>query len=294
MFTQQHQSPTPVTAQTTQKRKSRRLQPQQLRAITPLVLSFLDELRRRRVCRTLTGYGLAVWLVCQCVDVFADLLRMPEWSLQLVLLIGLAGLPVVLVLAWRFDITENGIALTQSQGSSSLEHKENHIRSGHIADLALLGAALLIAAQLGFSAVQSEQLTDSHPNTRIAVFPFDSVESKGSIIAKALQSELQHQLIRSSSITVTAPLEQYRTADTLVLAGFVGSTSGQHRVTLTLTDSRSGAIRWSHAFSASNDQTEVLPVSLASQIINALPANLLNVRHKAEATASAPILHASL
>ena len=64
------------------------------------VTHFLDEIRRRRVGRAAMTYALVVWLNLQVADISFPLLGLPEWSMPLVMMIGLLGFPLVLALAW--------------------------------------------------------------------------------------------------------------------------------------------------------------------------------------------------
>jgi hypothetical protein len=67
---------------------------------------FVAELRRRRVCRAVTMYSVALWLVCQIVDVITPALELPEWTLKLAIVLGLLGLPVIILMGKRRDSGE--------------------------------------------------------------------------------------------------------------------------------------------------------------------------------------------
>lgn len=69
----------------------------------------MAEARRRRVFRTAGVYLVAVWGLSQGAVELAPLFGAPEWALRLGLIASLAFLPVVVVLAWMFDIGRSGI-----------------------------------------------------------------------------------------------------------------------------------------------------------------------------------------
>lgn len=67
------------------------------------------ELSRRRVMRALGIYLVTLWLLAQG---FADLFPafgLPDWSLRVFVMLGFLGLPIVVLLAWRYELTPHGL-----------------------------------------------------------------------------------------------------------------------------------------------------------------------------------------
>jgi hypothetical protein len=60
----------------------------------------LSELRRRRVFRVAAVHLVAAWLVLQVGDVVVEPLRLPPWTLMLLIVLAGLGFPVALGLAW--------------------------------------------------------------------------------------------------------------------------------------------------------------------------------------------------
>jgi len=69
-----------------------------------VALSLLVELKRRRVFRALVGYGIAAFAVLQIVEPVAHGLHWPEAVLSYVVVALAAGFPIVVTLAWIFDV----------------------------------------------------------------------------------------------------------------------------------------------------------------------------------------------
>jgi tetratricopeptide (TPR) repeat protein len=69
----------------------------------------IKELRRREVFRTAGLYVGIAWIVVEVSSVIFDAFEAPDWALQAVIILAVIGLPVTIVLAWVFDITERGI-----------------------------------------------------------------------------------------------------------------------------------------------------------------------------------------
>lgn len=68
------------------------------------VRQFFGELRRRRVIRAAGLYVLVAWMVIQVGEATFDSLELPDWSLRLVIVLAALGFPLVLVLAWAYDV----------------------------------------------------------------------------------------------------------------------------------------------------------------------------------------------
>ncbi len=74
-------------------------------------MSFFQELKRRNVFRVGLAYAVGAWVLLQIVDFVLDAIAAPGWILQVFLLAAAVGLPVVLVIAWVFEMTSEGIRL---------------------------------------------------------------------------------------------------------------------------------------------------------------------------------------
>ncbi len=72
-------------------------------------MSFMEELKRRKVIRVGIAYLVAAWLVLQVADVLLDSLQVPQWLMPaLIIIVGL-GFPFALIMAWAFQITPDGV-----------------------------------------------------------------------------------------------------------------------------------------------------------------------------------------
>ena len=74
--------------------------------------SLFGELKRRRVIRALVGYGIASFAVLQVSEPVIHALHLPEWTLSFMVVALGAGFPIVVVLAWAFDVSSSGVERT--------------------------------------------------------------------------------------------------------------------------------------------------------------------------------------
>lgn len=72
-------------------------------------MSIFAELRRRNVFRVGVAYLVVAWLVMQVSDVVINNIGAPDWVFQVILLMLGIGLPVILVFAWAYELTPEGL-----------------------------------------------------------------------------------------------------------------------------------------------------------------------------------------
>ena len=72
-----------------------------------MIRSLFAELRRRRVFRAGGVYIVAAFAVLQGASVLVPALHLADWTMTLLVVLALAGLPVAVVLAWVFELYQS-------------------------------------------------------------------------------------------------------------------------------------------------------------------------------------------
>ncbi|MCH7899241.1 MAG: hypothetical protein IIC62_07835, partial [Proteobacteria bacterium] len=72
---------------------------------------FIRELRRREVFRTAALYVGIGWILIEAGSVVGPIFDVPEWVLRFLVMAVLIGFPVMLVLAWVYDVSHKGIVV---------------------------------------------------------------------------------------------------------------------------------------------------------------------------------------
>ena len=101
-------------------------------------MKLIDELKRRNVFQIGVAYAVLGWLMIQVTSTVAPALQLPEWTLALVTLLVLVGLPFAIFLAWTYQLTPGAAAGGDSSDSSESTPDAAHKR------LDLLVIALLL------------------------------------------------------------------------------------------------------------------------------------------------------
>jgi TolB-like protein len=74
--------------------------------------AFFDELKRRNVIRVGGIYLAAGWVLMQAAALLEDALSMPAWFDTIIVSLILLGFPAVLLFAWLFEVTPEGLRRT--------------------------------------------------------------------------------------------------------------------------------------------------------------------------------------
>jgi len=134
---------------------------------------FINELRRRKVFRSGAAYVVIAWLLIQVADILLGTFAAPAWAMRVVVVALAVGFPVVLMLAWLYEITTQGVKRTEqvSEGESIPAH------TGRKTDFVIIGVLIVAVALF---AVERFRWIDFgiDPSTdirSIAVLPLDNL-----------------------------------------------------------------------------------------------------------------------
>src|SRR5438094_9007217 len=128
------------------------------------------ELKRRNVCKVGIAYAVVAWLLMQVASQIFPIFEIPNWAVRLVVLLLVIGFPIALILAWAFELTPEGIKLTESADREAAESSRNKAWIYIIIVAAALSVAVFFVGRYTAPKVtrSSESLAKS-----IAVLPFD-------------------------------------------------------------------------------------------------------------------------
>ena len=157
--------------------------------IIALMNSFFAELKRRSVFRVTAAYLVVGWLTLQVSDILLDFAGAPEWVGKAIIAMLLLGLVITVILAWLFEVTEDGI-----QRDAGTTNAGDEIRSQRLNKLTI-AAALMVAAIFVWrqtrptvepvavpqtaSETQEAPAPEVIPDASIAVLPFVDLSPDG-------------------------------------------------------------------------------------------------------------------
>jgi hypothetical protein len=110
-------------------------------------MALVQELQHRHVFRVAIAYCGLGWVVLQLAHLILPLLNLPGWIMTALLLIGAVGLPVIICLAWYFELTTSGVKRREhlQQGESLVQETRSTLNKLITAFLLLI--LLLVLAE---------------------------------------------------------------------------------------------------------------------------------------------------
>jgi len=268
-------------------------------------MSLFEELKRRNVFRVGIAYVVTAWLVLQVADIVLDNLPAPGWVMQVIMLVLVVGLPVVLVIAWAFELTPEGLKRERDvDRSQSITN-----RTGRKLDRVIIGALVLalgyfvwesrFSAQDPAGATPSESAdlpaagpgaAEAAPEKSIAVLPFVNLSSdqEQEYFSDGISEELLNVLAQYPGLHVAARTSSFQFKGqnkdigeiarllkvSNVLEGSVRKSGARLRITAQLIEADTGYHLWSQTYDREMDDVFAIQDEISAAIGDALRVEL--------------------
>ncbi|HET7202141.1 MAG TPA: tetratricopeptide repeat protein [Steroidobacteraceae bacterium] len=255
----------------------------------------LSELRRRNVVKVAVSYLVAMWIVLQVAEVTFAPLRFPDWWMTALTIIAIIGLPIVVALAWTYEITPQGVVLDPGSDRAGVV-KLHRPRARQTLAPALVGGVALMAVVTGFAwwrsidaRVETSRAAAGAPEPglqSIAILPLVDLSPAGgnAWLGDGLSEELSTRLAQVPGMRVAARTSAFeyrgknvdvrRIGQSLgvrhVLEGSVRREGDEVRVAVQLIDARTGYHVWAGNFDRAWRDVLVLQDDIARSVTDAL------------------------
>ena len=263
----------------------------------------LQELKRRNVFRVSVAYIVVAWLIIQVIETVSDPLGLPDWTEAFFIVLLLAGLPVIVLFSWAFELTPDGLKKTKDVDTSESVTSVTGKKLNHTIIIVLvlaLGYFLWERQGLVEQAAQPvEVVADSTEEEQtslasIAVLPFVnmSADPEQEYFSDGISEELLNLLAKIPDLRVPARTSSFQfkgqnldigdVARQLnvkhVLEGSVRKADVRVRVTAQLIEAETGYHLWSDTFDRELDDIFAIQDEISAAIVTALSETLgLNV-----------------
>jgi TolB-like protein/Tfp pilus assembly protein PilF len=265
-------------------------------------MSLITELKRRNVFRVAAAYGIVAWLLLEVASVILPALRLPEWTLTLLVFLVVAGFPLAMILAWAFELTPAGIKRDSAvDPDESIAH-----HTGRKLDFIIIGALSVAVVYFAVDkfvlqgdpeqgARSIERVPGGAPIERkgsIAVLPFAnrSANEADVFFVDGMHDDILTHLAKIRSLKVisrTSVMEYRDTTKNLktigeelgaetVLEGGVQRAGTQIRVNVQLIDAATDEHLWANIYDRQLTAANVFAIQteIATAIADALRATL--------------------
>ena len=136
---------------------------------------FWKELKRRKVLRVITVYAAAAFVILQLVEILAPSLRLPEWTMNFILVLLIVGFVISVIVSWIYDIhPQEGVVKTEP--SKKIEASDSPNRS-NLWKIASYISFIVIAGLIAFNLFGGKvgPRIDESLEKSIAVLPFHNL-----------------------------------------------------------------------------------------------------------------------
>jgi serine/threonine-protein kinase len=263
--------------------------------LTPKAAGWFAELKRRRVFRALVGYGIAAFAVLQVIEPIMHGAHWPEVVLSYVVAGLAAGFPIVITLAWVFDIKGGHIERTGPAPAAT------GLRGIRLA-LLLVGIGVLAAApglvwyfffrsDTQMVARKDDQPSGAMERKSIAVLPFVNMSSdkENEYFSDGMTEELINALANVEGLRVASRTSSFavkgknlsirKIGEELsvgaVLEGSVRREGDRLRITAQLINVADDYHVWSKTYERELKNVFEVEEELARSIVQALKAKLV-------------------
>ena len=77
--------------------------------------SFIDELKKRKVFNSAAIYLATAFILLQAATIIIPALKIPEWTISFLVVLAILGFPVVIIISWIYDISDEGFVKTETE-----------------------------------------------------------------------------------------------------------------------------------------------------------------------------------
>ena len=247
-----------------------------------MMSGFFEELKRRKVYRVAIAYVVASWALAQGLAQVLPVFEIPNSVIRSVIALLLIGFPIVLVLAWVFDITPQGIRATPVPTTSASPRVHRNL-------IMLIVIGVIVSAGAGFFLLP--RASARKIDKSIAVLPFQNLsdEKENAYFADGIQDDILTNLSKIGDLKVISRMSvmSYR-GDGLrnareigkalgvasLLEGSVRRIGNRVRVSVQLINANNDEHIWAEDYDRDLTDVFAIQTDLAQKIASALQAKL--------------------
>jgi adenylate cyclase len=268
---------------------------------------FLEQLKRRNVVRVAILYVVVCYLILEPFGLLVHVLALPEWIGRTVVVLMAVGFPAVLLFAWVYEITPEGLKQTVEVDPQRSIRKltGQRLNRAIVAVMAVALAYFVVdkfwlskhattqqpAAQVASVAPATAPAATAISDKSVAVLPFlDMSEKKDQeYFSDGLSEEVLDLLARIPELHVVArtsafsfkgksddiPTIARKLLVTNVLEGSVRRSGNHLRITAQLVRADNGYHLWSQTYDRKLDDIFKIQDDIAGSVVQALKVALL-------------------
>ena len=256
--------------------------------------NFFAELQRRNVYKVAIAYGVVAWLLMQVASQIFPFFEIPNWAVRLVVLLLIIGFPIALILAWAFELTPEGIKLTESADREAAKPSRNKAWIYVVIVAAAISIGLFL---VGRHTARKQNVASAGQGKSIAVLPFENLsrDPDNAYFADGIQEEILTRLAKIADLKVISrtSTQQYQSKPgnlseigrqlgvAHILEGSVQKAVDQVRVNVQLINATTDAHLWAETYDRKLTDIFSVETDIAKTIAETLRARLSGAEQSA-------------
>jgi TolB-like protein/Tfp pilus assembly protein PilF len=251
---------------------------------------FFSELKRRNVYKVAVAYAVAGWAFAQGIAQVFPVFGVPNWVVQLIVLLIVIGFPIALVLAWAFELTSQGIKRTETADAMpETTRRKKYVWIYVVVIGAVLSIGLFFLGRYTAGPTQHAAIDTSVKS--IAVLPFENLsdDKQNTYFADGVQDQILTNLARVADLRVIShtTVRQYKSGQprnlreigrqlgvTHILEGSVQRAGDRLRIAAQLIDARTDSQIWAETYDRTAADLFAIQSELAESIVAQLQTKL--------------------
>jgi TolB-like protein/tetratricopeptide (TPR) repeat protein len=256
-------------------------------------MSLFSELKRRNVFRVATAYIIVGWLLTEVLATLMPMFGVPEWVGKAVVILVVVTFVPVLIFAWAFEMTPEGIKREKDVDRDASITSETGRKLDYVTIAAVVaGVAFLAWSKSGVDTPSENfEVTETSGAPSVAVLPFVNMSGNADneYFSDGLTETLLHMLAQVPDIKVAARTSSFafkgqqqdirKIALALgvahVLEGSVQRSGDKIRVTAQLIRADDGFHVWSSIYDRTLNDIFVIQDEIAKDVGESLTTSLL-------------------
>lgn len=253
--------------------------------------NYFAELKRRNVFKASVAYLIVAWIIAQIASIVLPTFDAPPFVLKTILFLLIIGFPIILVFAWAFELTPDGIKKTKKVNlKKSITPKTGSRLNKLIISSLSIAVILLLYNQFRNTPFDETDLIDSNEKS-IAVLAFKdmSPEQDQEYFSDGISEELLNLLAKIPELRVISRTSSFsykgknETLETIgrelnvthILEGSVRKSGNKLRITTQLIKVADGSHLWSETFDRNMEDIFKIQDEIAEVVIKQLKIKLL-------------------
>ncbi|NND52224.1 MAG: hypothetical protein HKN54_07450 [Flavobacteriaceae bacterium] len=239
---------------------------------------FFKELKRRNVIRETIAYIIVAWVVLQAGSILFPIFDAADWILKTLTIVLIAGIPVVMIFSWLYELSDGRIRRTSSKDDGVSEKSDRRLNM-----LIVVGG--IIAISLFFVVGSKVKNLDAPNEYSIAILPFKDLspdKDKGQLIDGIRENiwdrlqKIEGMDPRSNRSSEAATLEEYILSDVssklkvkYLLEGSVQTTENQSILSVQLWNDQDELV-WEEDYNNSFDDYFLIQKLVSRDVVDAM------------------------